>query len=67
MANHQFEPVQWKVQTLSKDLNNAVQLAEKFQLDIPVAKKALSQLQTHQNKGYAESDLATVIQQVEAE
>lgn len=67
MANHQFEPVQWKVQTLSKDLNNAVQLAEKFQLDIPVAKKALLQLQTHQNKGYAESDLATVIQQVEAE
>ena len=67
MANHQFEPVQWKVQTLSKDLNNAVQLAEKFQLDIPVAKKALSQLQTHQNKGYAEADLATVIQQVEAE
>lgn len=67
MANHQFEPVQWKVKTLSKDLNNAVQLAEKFQLDIPVAKKALSQLQTHQNKGYAESDLATVIQQVEAE
>ena len=67
MANHQFQPVQWKVQTLSKDLNNAVQLAEKFQLDIPVAKKALSQLQTHQNKGYAESDLATVIQQVEAE
>jgi 3-hydroxyisobutyrate dehydrogenase len=67
MANYQFEPVQWKVQTLSKDLNNAVQLAEKFQLDIPVAKKALSQLQAHQNKGYAESDLATVIQHVETE
>jgi 3-hydroxyisobutyrate dehydrogenase len=67
MASHQFEPVQWKVQTLSKDLNNAVQLAEQFQLDIPVAKKALSQLQTHQNKGYAEADLATVIQQVETE
>ncbi|MHA3892988.1 NAD(P)-dependent oxidoreductase [Acinetobacter sp. GXMZU3951] len=67
MASHQFEPIQWKVQTLSKDLNNAVQLAEQFQLDIPVAKKALSQLQTHQNKGYAEADLATVIQQVETE
>ena len=67
MANHQFEPVQWKVKTLSKDLNNAVQLAEKFQLDIPVAKKALSELQAHQNKGYAESDLATVIQHVETE
>lgn len=67
MANHQFEPVQWKVKTLSKDLNNAVQLAEKFQLDIPVAKKALWELQAHQNKGYAESDLATVIQHVETE
>lgn len=27
MASHSFEPVQWKVQTLSKDLNNAIQLA----------------------------------------
>ena len=44
-----------------------MQLAEKFQLDIPVAKKALWELQAHQNKGYAESDLATVIQHVETE
>ncbi|NNG82865.1 NAD(P)-dependent oxidoreductase [Acinetobacter sp. ANC 5378] len=66
MATHTFEPVQWKVQTLSKDLNNAVQLAEQFNLNIPVAKQALSQLKTHQNKGYAEADLATVIQQVES-
>lgn len=65
MASHNFEPVQWKVQTLAKDLNNAVVLAEKFQLDIPVAKKALSQLQVHQNNGYADSDLATVIKHVE--
>lgn len=66
MATHTFEPVQWKVQTLSKDLNNAVLLAEQFNLNIPVAKQALSQLKTHQNKGYAEADLATVIQQVES-
>ena len=66
MATHTFEPVQWKVQTLSKDLNNAVQLAEQFNLKIPVAKQALSQLQSHQNKGYAEADLATVIQLVES-
>lgn len=65
MATHSFEPVQWKVQTLSKDLNNAVKLAEQFNLDIPVAKKALMQLQDHQQHGFAESDLATVIQQVE--
>lgn len=66
MATHTFEPVQWKVQTLSKDLNNAVQLAEQFNLNIPVAKQALLQLKTHQNKGYAEADLATVIQLVES-
>lgn len=40
-------------------------LAEQFNLDIPVAKKALTQLQDHQQHGFAESDLATVIQQVE--
>ncbi|RZG74473.1 NAD(P)-dependent oxidoreductase [Acinetobacter sp. WCHAc060025] len=65
MATHTFEPVQWKVQTLSKDLNNAVQLAQQFNLNIPVAQLALSRLQDHQNNGFAESDLATVIQHVE--
>jgi 3-hydroxyisobutyrate dehydrogenase len=66
MATHSVEPVQWKVQTLSKDLNNALQLAAQFQLQIPVAEKALSQLQAHQAKGFAEADLATIIHQVEA-
>ncbi|WP_179988888.1 MULTISPECIES: NAD(P)-dependent oxidoreductase [unclassified Acinetobacter] len=66
MATHSFEPVQWKVQTLSKDLNNALQLAAQFQLQIPMAEKALSQLQAHQAKGFAEADLATIIHQVEA-
>jgi len=65
MANHTFEPVQWKVQTLSKDLNNAVTLANNVNLDIPVAQKALLQLQTHQKNGFAEKDLATMIQVVE--
>ncbi|WP_180050890.1 NAD(P)-dependent oxidoreductase [Acinetobacter sp. YH12105] len=64
MATQTFEPVQWKVQTLSKDLNNAVQLAQSFDLDIPVATQALSQLQIHQAQGFAEADLATVIQQL---
>lgn len=65
MATHTFEPVQWKVQTLSKDLNNAIQLAAQFNLNIPVAQKALTQLQDHQHKGFAETDLATIIQHVE--
>lgn len=66
MATKTYEPVQWKVQTLSKDLNNAVTLATELKLNIPVAEKALTQLKTHQNSGYAEADLATVIQQVKA-
>ena len=61
MATHTFQPVQWKVQTLSKDLNNAVQLAEKFNLNLPVATQALLQLNKHKTQGYAEADLATVI------
>jgi 3-hydroxyisobutyrate dehydrogenase len=65
MASHTFEPVQWKVQTLSKDLNNALTLAEAFDLKIPVAQKALSQLQAHQQNGFSEQDLATIIQHIE--
>jgi 3-hydroxyisobutyrate dehydrogenase len=65
MATQTFEPVQWKVQTLSKDLNNAVQLAAAYALNIPVASQALSQLKAHQEAGYSETDLATVIQHVQ--
>lgn len=65
MATHIFEPVQWKVKTLSKDLNNALKLAAQFNLNIAVARQAFSQLSAHQAQGNAESDLATVIQYVE--
>ncbi|ENX17417.1 hypothetical protein F895_00998 [Acinetobacter sp. CIP 64.2] len=61
MATQTFEPVQWKVQTLSKDLNNALLLAQSFNLKIPVAQKALLQLQAHQENGFADKDLATII------
>lgn len=65
MAQHCFQPVQWKVQTLSKDLSNALALATQFNLDIPVANCALAQLTTHQHNGFAEADLASFIQHVE--
>ena len=65
MATDTLEPVQWKVQTLSKDLNNALQLAQSFNLKIPVAQKALLQLQAHQENGFAEKDLATIIKVIE--
>ena len=61
MATQQFEPVQWKVQTLSKDLGNAVQLAHSVDLNIPVANLALQQLKNHQQHGYADADLASFI------
>lgn len=61
MATHSFEPVQWKVQTLSKDLGNAMKLAAAHQLSIPVAQLALQQLQQHQANGHAESDLSSII------
>ena len=62
MATQTFEPVQWKVQTLSKDLGNAIHLATQLNLNIPVAQVALGQLKAHQENGYAESDLASYIQ-----
>lgn len=61
MASQSFKPVQWKVQTLSKDLNNALALAKSHQLDIPVAARALAQLQLHQTNGHAEDDLSSII------
>lgn len=61
MASQSFTPVQWKVQTLSKDLNNALTLAKSHQLDIPVAARALAQLQLHQTNGHAEDDLSSII------
>ena len=57
--------MQWKVQTLAKDLNNAVLLAQRCNLHIPVAVQALSQLQAHQENGYAQQDLATMIKHVD--
>lgn len=65
MATQTFEPVQWKVQTLSKDLSNAINLAQKSNLHLAVAKQALNQLTTHQQQGFAEQDLATIIHAVQ--
>ena len=42
-----------------------LKLAQKLHLQIPVAQKALRQLQAHQQNGYAEQDLATIIQYIE--
>lgn len=61
MAAQSFTPVQWKVQTLAKDLKNAVQLAHNHQLNILVATTALSRLEKHQQDGHSEDDLSSII------
>src|SRR5690606_38048294 len=64
MATQPFEPDQREEQTLSQDVTNAGTLPKSFDLNVPVATQALSQLQIHQAQGFAEADLATVIQQL---
>lgn len=61
MSQQQFEPLQWKVRTLQKDLANAQQLAERFGLHIAVAERAAGRLQQHAEHGHAEHDLSSLI------
>ena len=66
MAARNFEPVQWKVQTLEKDLTNAMQLATTHGLTLPVAQRALQQLNQHTKNGFALNDLSSIIQVIES-
>lgn len=66
MATHNFEPVQWKVETLEKDLTNATKLAETHGLTLPVAARALLQLNQHAKNGFATDDLSSIIQVIES-
>jgi 3-hydroxyisobutyrate dehydrogenase len=47
MAIHSFEPVQWKVQTLLKDLDNAVALAKENTSSTPISALAAQLLRLH--------------------
>lgn len=62
MAAQTFEPVQWKVQTLNKDLSNALNLAQSVGLPIPVAQQAQQRLQQQVDVGQAAADLSSIIQ-----
>ncbi|MFZ3193264.1 MAG: NAD(P)-dependent oxidoreductase [Moraxellaceae bacterium] len=62
MASQSFEPVQWKVQTLNKDLSNALNLAQSLDLPIPVAQQAQQRLQQQIAAGQAAADLSSIIQ-----
>jgi 3-hydroxyisobutyrate dehydrogenase len=67
MATRSFEPVQWKVQTLAKDLGLAMSLAASHGLTLPVAQRALDQLHAHADQGYATADLSSIIHVVNTE
>ena len=61
MATATFQPVKWRVKTLLKDLNMAVDLSVKQGNAIPMSGLAAQLMQLHANHGYLEHDPATLI------
>lgn len=61
MACENFEPVKWRVKTLLKDLNMAVDLSIKQGSAIPMSGLAAQLMQLHGSHGYLEHDPATLI------
>ena len=61
MATETFEPVKWRVKTLLKDLDMAIDLSIKHGNAIPMSGLAAQLLQLHGNHGYMEQDPATLI------
>ena len=61
MATETFEPIKWRVQTLLKDLNMAVDLAYHQENTIPMSGLAAQLMQLHANQGFLEQDPSTLI------
>jgi 3-hydroxyisobutyrate dehydrogenase len=61
MAAEQFEPVKWRVKTLLKDLNMAVDVAADQGSSIPMAGLATQLMQLHGGHGFLEMDPSTLI------
>lgn len=61
MATDSFEPVQWKVNTLLKDLDNAVALAKEQLSGVPVSALASQLLRLHAGSGAGLEDLSSVV------
>ncbi|QPK62020.1 NAD(P)-dependent oxidoreductase [Methylomonas sp. LL1] len=61
MAADQFEPVKWRVKTLLKDLNMAVELAAEQGNAIPMSGLAAQMMQLHGGRGFLEQDPSTLI------
>ncbi|HEY8034851.1 MAG TPA: NAD(P)-dependent oxidoreductase [Methylobacter sp.] len=61
MATDTFEPVKWRVKTLLKDLNMAVDLSTKQGTAVPMSALASQLMQLHGSHGYLEQDPSTLI------
>ncbi|NOV30084.1 NAD(P)-dependent oxidoreductase [Methylomonas sp. ZR1] len=61
MADQRFEPVKWRVKTLLKDLNMAVDLASKQGSAIPMSGLAAQLMQLHGSSGFLDQDPSTLI------
>jgi len=61
MSARQFEPVQWRVQTLLKDLDMAVAHARRTGSLTPLASNAAELLRQHGKAGHLAHDLSSVI------
>lgn len=61
MAAHGFTPVQWKVDTLLKDLGNALVLAGQSGSPVPMARLAEDLMRLHAGHGHGADDLSSVI------
>lgn len=61
MASGTFEPVKWRVKTLVKDLNMAVETGKRLESAIPLSALAAQLMQLHGSQGFLEHDPATLI------
>ena len=61
MADNRFEPVKWRVKTLLKDLNMAVDLSGKQGSAVPMSGLAAQLMQLHGSHGFLEQDPSTLI------
>jgi len=61
MATETFEPIKWRIQTLLKDLNMAVDLSTKQGNSTPMSGLAAQLMQLHGNQGYLDQDPSTLI------
>lgn len=61
MSARAFEPVQWRVRTLLKDLDMAGRLAAEAGSPAPLAAHAAELMRAHGRHGYLEQDLSSLI------